>query len=642
MRRAGLFWQTLWLTSLMFLVVLSISVGLSVRAVYANLLSECENKGRAIAQGISRTSDELLVNRDLATVQAILDESLSLEGVAYLFLTDSQGQPICHTFVPQVPRQVLNLPVSATAITATRVQLAADQRRLDISAPIMAGAGGYIHVGMDLEKVHAAAQRQALEQGGAIVLTFLLALALVSLAVRRITGPLAVLTDCARALSQHDFDHEFSKSGALAGLVPGSAGEIATLAESFLNMQNMIQRSVANLRLTTAAKERIEGELQVARHIQMSIVPKKFPAFLALPQLDIYATLEPSREVGGDLYDFFQLDEERIFAVVGDVSGKGVPAALFMAVTQTLIKATARQGLGLAELMSRLNDELCENNEASMFVTLFAVILNVRSGHLEFSNGGHNLPFLLGPSQAPEQLPRTRGMGLGAAEGVAFQTGSLRMRPGQSLLLYTDGISEAHNPASELYGEERMRQFLAAQSDLRPRPLVENLLAEIRRFESGGPQADDITALVIAYLGPAGPVSLQLKNQMAELDGLAQAIEGFSASFHLSPSEANALQLAAEELFTNAVSYGYEPGDEGSLELILDVREGWLRVEFRDDARPFNPLQDGPPVDSQADLEHRKVGGLGIHLTRQLFDQVDYEPLQPGNLIRLSKRLAPA
>lgn len=640
MKRAGLFWQTLWLTSLMFAVVLTITVGLSIWSVYANLLRECENKGRAIAQGISRTSDELLVNRDLATVQATLDESLALEGVAYLFLNNGQGETVCHTFVPQVPSQVFNLPVSPTSITATRVELGPEQRRLDIAAPIMAGVGGYIHVGMDLEKVYALALREAALQGLAIGLVFLLSLALVSLAVRRITGPVTVLTDCAQALSQHDFATDFPKRDELARLVPRSAGEIGTLAESFLQMESKIQQSVLRLRQTTAAKERIESELQVARHIQMSIVPKKFPAFLALPQMDIYATLEPSREVGGDLYDFFQLDDERIFAVVGDVSGKGVPAALFMAVTQTLIKATARQGLPLGELMSRLNDELCENNEASMFVTLFVAILNVNTGAVEISNGGHNLPFLLSPNKGPEQLPRTRGMGLGVSEGVAFQTSSFTMQPGQALVMYTDGISEAHNPASELYTEERMRKFFVGQSDLHPRPLVENLLAEVRAFEAGGPQADDITVLVLTYLGRGGPVCLEVTNSMSELDHLATAVEGFAASFHLSSSVANALQLAIEELFTNAVSYGYSEGQSGKVELSLDLKDGWIEVNLQDDARAFNPLVEGPEVHPEAGLEERGIGGLGIHLTRKLFDEFAYERLEDRNLIRLRKRVS--
>lgn len=639
MKRAGLFWQTLFFTSMMFAVVLMITVGLSIWSVYANLLRECENKGRAIAQGISRSSDELLVNRDLATVQAVLDESLSLEGVAYLFLTNNQGETVCHTFVPQVPAEVQGLPVSATNITATRLVLGPEQRRLDISAPIMMGAGGHIHVGMDLEKVYAAALREAGLQAVAIALLFVLSLGLVSLAVRRITGPVTVLTDCARALSQHDFGSDFPKRAELARLIPRSAGEIGTLAESFLHMERTIQESVLHLRQTTAAKERIEGELQVARHIQMSIVPKKFPAFLALPQVDIYATLEPSREVGGDLYDFFQLDEERIFAVVGDVSGKGVPAALFMAVTQTLIKATARQGLGLAELMARLNDELCENNEASMFVTLFVVILNVKTGHLEFANGGHNLPFLLSPNKGPEQLPHTRGMGLGVADGIAFQTSNMTLKPGQVLVLYTDGISEAHNPGSELYTEARMQRFFSGQSDLRPRQLVESLLAEVRRFEAGGPQADDITALVLSYLGPTGPVTLEVANRMEELERLGEAVEGFAASFHIGPKISNALQLAIEELFTNAVSYGYPEGVGGTILLSMDTRDGWVEVELRDDGQPFDPLVQGPEVNAEASLEERRIGGLGIHLTRKLFDEVSYERQQDQNVMKLRRKL---
>ena len=184
-----------------------------------------------------------------------------------------------------------------------------------------------------------------------------------------------------------------------------------------------------------------------------------------------------------------------------------------------------------------------------------------------------------------------------------------------------------------------MHKFFAVQSDLRPRQLVENLLAEVRRFEAGGPQADDITALVLTYLGPTGPVILEVANRMPELERLGQAVEGFAASFHIGPRISNALQLAIEELFTNAVSYGYPDGAGGTILLSMDTREGWVEVELRDDGRPFDPLSEGPPVNTQASLEERGIGGLGIHLTRKLFDEVTYERREEQNVVRLRKRL---
>jgi sigma-B regulation protein RsbU (phosphoserine phosphatase) len=637
----GLFRQTLLLTSLMFALILTITVGLSVWSLYDNLVKECESKGRAVALGISRSSDELLVNRDLSTVQAILDESLKVEGVAYLFLVGPTREMLCHTFVPQVPSAVLGLPSASDETTVTQVYLPGLGNFLDISAPVMAGVGGQIHVGMDLQLVYQQVASDSTLQALAVVIVFLASLWVSGYTVGRITRPVTALTEYAEALSAHDFSTEFPHRLQMSRLVGQSVGEVGALAESFLHMERTNHQSVLHLRQTTAAKERIEGELQVARHIQMSIVPKKFPAFLHLTQLDIFATLEPSREVGGDLYDFFQLDEDHIFAVVGDVSGKGVPAALFMAVTQTLIKATARQGLSLAELMQRLNDELCQNNEASMFVTLFVIILNVRTGEVEFSNGGHNLPYLLSPHQSPTAFPRSKGMGLGVAEGVPFETRRLTLRPGEAVVLYTDGISEAHDPSDELFGEARMIDVFKQLDGYQPRHVVERLLQSIRVFEAGGAQADDITILVLTFLGlpEMTPKELTVPAHMSQLDRLAEGVEQFAAQLELGPKTVMLLQLAIEELFTNAVTYGFDEGVEGTVSLRLHRQGDVLCLEISDDARPFDPFIQGPPVDTSLPLEERKIGGLGIHLTRNMFDEVAYERRGRHNWVQLRKRL---
>lgn len=255
-------------------------------------------------------------------------------------------------------------------------------------------------------------------------------------------------------------------------------------------------------RETQRTKELIESELSVAREIQMSIVPKIFPAFPERPEFDVFAVLEPAKEVGGDLYDFFLLDDDHLCFTVGDVSGKGVPASLFMAVTKTLIKAKADIKLGPDEILYQVNNELCKDNDSGMFVTEFLGILTISSGDVVFSNGGHNVPYLLRANGTVEALPKIPGMALGVMEDVGYVQANICLNAGDSLVLYTDGVTEAMNPAGELLDEIRLENILRKSEPKTAQEEVRHILDSTRQFVNGASQSDDITILVIKYLEP--------------------------------------------------------------------------------------------------------------------------------------------
>jgi len=283
-----------------------------------------------------------------------------------------------------------------------------------------------------------------------------------------------------------------------------SQDEVGRLSTSFGSMQRSLKEYIEELKETTAAKERIESELKVARDIQMGILHKIFPPFPDREDFDIFATIEPAKEVGGDLYDFFFLDDDHLCFAVGDVSGKGVPAALFMAVSKTLIMTKATKGLTSEAVLSRVNEDLSLDNPSMMFVTLFLGILNIRTGELEYCNGGHNPPYILRKNGDIELIEMTGGMALGIMEDFSYQSKKVQIEDGDAIFLFTDGVTEATNTDEELFSEERLERDLAELYEKPIHELVDEMMVRIKAFAEGMPQADDITMMVLKYFGDKG------------------------------------------------------------------------------------------------------------------------------------------
>jgi phosphoserine phosphatase RsbU/P len=308
-----------------------------------------------------------------------------------------------------------------------------------------------------------------------------------------ITRPLRAMAKATGEIAEGNLD---------AALPPvKSRDEVGKMAEGFAIMQKSLKAHIQKLTETTAAKERIESELGIAREIQMSILPKIFPPFPDHPEFDLFALIEPAREVGGDFYDFFQIDPTHLCFVIADVSGKGVPASLFMAVTKTLVKATAHEGITPADVLTQVNHELASGNDTTMFVTIFCGILNLENGEVLYANGGHNPPLLIRKDGEVSYLEQSGGLVLGALEGIIYQGERLVLGPGESLFLYTDGVTEAMNAQEEMFSEVRLQRELVLRNQESVQEMIRGVMKEITHFTEGVSQSDDITMLVLRYQG---------------------------------------------------------------------------------------------------------------------------------------------
>jgi sigma-B regulation protein RsbU (phosphoserine phosphatase) len=258
--------------------------------------------------------------------------------------------------------------------------------------------------------------------------------------------------------------------------------------------------NLATEKRNEAAKQRIDSELRIAREIQMSMVPRPRPSYAEHPGADIHAVMKPAKEVGGDLYNFFPIDADRLCLAIGDVAGKGVPASLYMAITQKLIKAEAREGVSPADLLARLNNELCDGNDTLTFVTLFLGFFDRRTGEVIISNAGHNPPYLVRPAGA-EMLEVAPAMAVGVQEDIPYVNQSIQLQPGETFFLYTDGVTEAMDAGEKLYSDDRLRATLSSLCHLQPEAMCREILVDIARFVGSNEQSDDITMLALRFNG---------------------------------------------------------------------------------------------------------------------------------------------
>ncbi len=320
-----------------------------------------------------------------------------------------------------------------------------------------------------------------------------LILLLVIYITRRELRPLRQLATAAERIGAGDLQTK------LPEIVSGD--EIGMLGGAFVQMRQALQNYIAELQETTSAKEKIESELKIARSIQNWILPQLREIGRSGRRMDLHAELFAARSVGGDLYDFFWLNDNKLCFAIGDVAGKGVPAALFMAVTQTLHRGIASELLSSGEIVSRVNASLAQNNELMMFVTYFLGILDVATGRLEYTNAGHNPPYRLAADGRQWRLDKLHGPPMGIGE-QQYGSDVLQLSPGDCLVLYTDGVTEALNPNRDCFGEQRLRQVLAGGSHHnRPQAVINAILASVDAYAAGAEQADDITMLAIRYAG---------------------------------------------------------------------------------------------------------------------------------------------
>lgn len=322
--------------------------------------------------------------------------------------------------------------------------------------------------------------------------------------ITRVVRPLLKLTVSTKKLTEADFKWSEKDQAEIRKITESNKDEVGELAGTMSYMYTMLEEYVIKLKETTAEKERTEKEIAIARDIQMGILPQTFPAFPGHKDFDLHAIIEPSRIVGGDLYDYILLDDERLFFMIGDVSDKGVAAALFMAITKTLFRThVLSKNIGtLCELVTMINQQLSRNNPSLMFVTVYSGILDLKTGEIEYVDAGHEPPFILRNESGVEMLQKKEGLAICFDENYVYNSYRIQLKPGDGIVLYTDGLIDARNEKGErLHVEGNLKTLQKYFKDVPPENINKELFKSIKDFVGNAEQFDDIAILTIRYYG---------------------------------------------------------------------------------------------------------------------------------------------
>lgn len=433
----------------------------------------------------------------------------------------------------------------------------------------------------------------------------------------RITTPLEHLEKDVLAISQGNFEQRTQVS---------TNDEIGSLARAFNHMTESLQTYIVDLKDMTAKEERIASELSVAAKIQADMLPRNFSG-VKRGEFDIYATMTPAKEVGGDFYDFFFVDDNHLALVIADVSGKGVPAALFMMISKTLLKSATQAGFSPKTVLEKVNNQLCENNDAEMFVTAWLGILEISTGKLTCANAGHEYPAVKRADGVFELIKDRHGFVLAGMEGARYREYTLELHSGDSLYVYTDGVTEATDARNELFGTDRMLEALNGYKGSSCKGLLEAARAGIDVFVGDAPQFDDITMLCLHLNDYA---SIQLSPTEDSIPQAAHFVEEWLEKGAVPTKLSAKLLVAVDEVYCNIVRYS--GASQAKIEVSRTDRQ--ITMIFADNGKPYNPLEREDP-DVTLPLEERDIGGLGVFIVRKIVDETSYIRQDGKNIFTL-------
>ena len=416
-----------------------------------------------------------------------------------------------------------------------------------------------------------------------------------------------------------------------------SHDELRLLGDTFNKMTGELKKSIEEASHERAEKQRISTELNVAASIQASMLPNVFPPFPERGEFDIYALMIPAREVGGDFYDFFFVDKDNLALVIADVSGKGIPAALFMVIAKTLINDNS-SGNSPASVFENVNKKLCENNEMGLFVTAFIGFYNIPTGRFVYVNAGHNPPLLLKDGKSCEFINTTPCVILAFMEDVKYREEELYLKPGDMLFLYTDGVTEAMSHDKELFGEQRLVDALNENKECLPHDLLHAIKHKVDNFACGNEQADDITmlALKIGEIPGNSVKKMKIQAVVKNLSDILNFVNRELEKKNCSPEIQDMIDVAVEEIFVNIAHYAYEP-DTGDVIMSVSVADKAVII-FEDTGKPYNPIECADP-DLDKEISDREIGGLGIYLVKKLVDSIEYSRVDNKNILTIIKNL---
>ncbi len=427
----------------------------------------------------------------------------------------------------------------------------------------------------------------------------------------------------------------------LTRITNGNLNEVVDVRsnEEFASLSDDINSTVDTLkRYIAEASARIDAELEFAQNIQVSALPNTFPAFPKRKDFDIFASMNPAKEVGGDFYDFYMTGNDMLHFLIADVSGKGIPAAMFMMRAKTELKSLTEAEMPICDVFTVGNRALCEGNDAGMFVTAWQGGIDLTNGRIQFANAGHNPPVVRHGDGKFEYLRSRPGFVLAGMDSVKYKTQELQLQPGDVIYLYTDGVTEATNAANELYGEERLLTALNSHEFESMEELCRFVKADVDAFVAEAPQFDDITMVALKYNGtPPAPTIHFDAAQIEDIPVVTEFVEAELEKLDCPMKSVIQINIAIDEIYSNIVKYAY-PEKNGPITVKLISKDNPRRVyvRFEDEGIPYNPLIKEDP-DTTLSAEERTIGGLGIYMVKQSMDNVKYKYENGHNILTIQK-----
>ena len=470
---------------------------------------------------------------------------------------------------------------------------------------------------------------------GIVIVGLMLMLMVFSGIISKQMEPLEELVYQAEAISSGRFDESLTELH--------RNDEIGQLSNSFRDMQQSLVRQMEELKQVNEQKGRIEGELKIARDIQMAMLPKIFPPYPDRKDIDLFGQLTPAKEVGGDLFDFF-IRDEKLFFCIGDVSGKGIPASLYMVVTKSLFRTVASHEASPDRIVYALNETMSHDNDSNMFVTFFVGVLDLPTGRMYYCNAGHDAPLLIGHTGAG-MLPVDSNLPIGVMDGWKFTKQETLVDPDTTIFLYTDGLNEAENIKHEQFEMTRVievAQTLQKKNEFNPTTIVSQMTDAVRKFVGEADQSDDLTMLALQYTKHQEDItyqrSLTLTNDLKRVPRLNTFIDEVCEANGFDMATTMQINLAIEEAVVNVMNYAYPEGTKGDITIETKANNNEVFFIISDTGKPFDPTAKAE-VDITLSAEDRAIGGLGIHLIRQIMDHINYERVDGHNILTLIKKL---
>ncbi len=502
----------------------------------------------------------------------------------------------------------------------------------------------FVLADVTIDKLFSGMKEFALQVSIAVlVITAIVAVALANYMKKKISVP---IDEIAGAAERYVADRRdgITDTDHFAMLNIRTGDEIENLSLVMADMEHDIQAIEDDLTKITAEKERISTELTLAKRIQAAMLPSIFPPFPDKKEFDVFASMDPAKEVGGDFYDFFLVDDDHLCLVMADVSGKGIPAALFMMISKIILQSCAMLGQGPSAVLTKTNEAICSNNQANMFVTAWVGILELSTGRLTASSAGHEYPIIKKPGGDFEVFKDRHGFVIGGFPSSKYEDYELLLEPGTMLFLYTDGLPEATNSEKEMFGLNRITAVLNENADRHPNEILESVNRAVEKFVGNEEQFDDLTMLCIQYCGPdhegGEPVKeLTVKATVENISAVTRFVDEQLKELGCPLKTQSQIDIAIDELVNNIASYAYAPGTgDLTVRFEFDEKTRTAAITFIDSGTPFDPVAAEDP-DVTLAAEERGIGGLGIFLVKKTMDKVSYRFLDGRNMLRIEKKI---